>query len=975
MLLSHCGDHGEGGRGVNLVNGAMARDDAPSEEAPANVSDEFPAKRPRRVTPSVITTDSDTTEREMRRNGNRHAGVADDEETRFLVTLRTFLETSAANPRAWEDPNAASTSASADTTASLGILSQHVSFTVPVFCRERVRLSALYREVAERGGYHAVTAHKQWRSVCVALGFDLEGQTSASYAMRRNYERTGLFLLEATGGDTTLDRAAAAAATDAAATAAAKAFAKRRVATARDSRRDARRDSKPKETRNLAKDEGLSSERAERPGFDAYLDAKRRVRSLRRELPAADVALAEAADVDRRFKKYAASAVTDEDEAELAKRLNLLSSLDPLSNPTEHAFLFPGINERDYLVVRNHVLRRWRDEPNTYVSVEYACSWFRPKFRALVHCAHRFLTTTGAINFGVGFASNYLDDVDRSGWGATRGTVVVVGAGLAGLQCARQLLSFGHKVVVVEARDRPGGRVYTKKLSGVDSASGKTYAAVAETGGSIVTGSDGNPLSVLARQLGARSRPIREACPMYLERTGGGVACARADAEVFEAYNGPGGALEGVNDLRQRMGAEANAVTLGEALERVRRETLRDKIDVSAGVENDLWHWHLANLEFANATRLDALSLGQWDQDDPYEFGGDHEWLPRGNSRVVAALARDVPIFYDVHVKTVETRPPHEDAETDASRVRVVASDGRAFVADAAVVTVPLGVLKRGDVTFSPPLPARKRRAIENLGFGVLNKVLLLFPFAFWDAEDADTFGYVNACDEGHGGGSRRGRYFMFYSYAGAELSGGATLVALVAGDAALSLETSETDEDCVAGVMRVLREIFAASRAVPDPVDVAVTRWGADPYARGSYSNISPRGTGDDYDALAEPVADALFFAGEATSRTHPATMHGAFLSGNREAARVHAALKRRGKRPRRGMRSPEGTGGAASWTRSAAVAAKPKQTETNAERAFEDASLRETVSDGKGLTRDASLAPVKVRSRVAVHGEWRGA
>ena len=888
----------------------MARDDAASERTPANVSDELPAKRPRRVTPSIITIDSDTPERETRGNGNRHAGVADDEETRFRATLRAFLETSAANAqnRAWEDPSrAATTSASANATASLEILSQRVSFTVPVFCREKVRLSALFREVTERGGYHAVTARKQWRSVCKTLGFDLEGQTSASYAMRRNYEKTGLFLLEATGGDATADRDAAVAAADAAAKTAASSFAARFIATARgDSRRDFKR--------NFRRDEENAS------GRDAYRDAKRRARSLRAALPAADAALAEAADVDRRFKRHAIHRghATDEDEAELAKRLNLLTTLDPLSNPVEHAFLFPGINEHDYLVVRNHVLRRWRDEPNAYASVEHACSWFRPRFRALVHCAHRFLTTTGLINFGVGFTSNYLDDVDRSAWGATRGAVVVVGAGLAGLQCARQLLSFGHRVVVVEARDRPGGRVFTKKLSGVDARTSKKHEAVAETGGSIVTGSDGNPLSVLARQLGARCVPIREACPMYLERTGGGKVDDDVDDKVFEAYNGPGGALEGVNELRQSMGAEANAVTLGGALERVRREKLSDKIANSAGAENDLWHWHLANLEFANATRLDTLSLGQWDQDDPYEFGGDHEWLPRGNSRVVAALARDVPIFYDVAVKTVETfSPPREDAETTSPpRVRVVASDGRAFLADAAVVTVPLGVLKRGDVTFAPPLPERKRRAIENLGFGVLNKVLLLFPFAFWDAEDADAFGYVNACDEGHGGGLRRGRYFMFYSYAGTELSGGATLVALVAGDAALSMETSETDEECAAGAMRALRDIFAASREVPDPVDVAVTRWGADPYARGSYSNISPRGTGDDYDALAEPVADALFFAGEATSRTHPATMHGAFLSGNREAARVHAALKRRGKRAAKGTRGPEGTGGT-TWAR----------------------------------------------------------
>ena len=156
------------------VRGSMARDDAASEETPASVSDALPAKRPRRVTPSIITIDSDTPERETRRDGIRHAGeIPDDGETRFNATLRAFLETSAAN--AW-DPGE---DASAATTGTLEILRQRVSFVVPVFCRERLKLEALFREVTSRGGYHAVTARKQWRSVCAALGFDLEGQTSA----------------------------------------------------------------------------------------------------------------------------------------------------------------------------------------------------------------------------------------------------------------------------------------------------------------------------------------------------------------------------------------------------------------------------------------------------------------------------------------------------------------------------------------------------------------------------------------------------------------------------------------------------------------------------------------------------------------------------------------------------------------------------------------------------------------------------
>ena len=195
----------------------MARDDAASEEVPAGVSDQLPAKRARRLTPSIITIDSDTPERETRRNGNRHASPPVDlnAEARFQATLRAFLETSAAYAQAGEIPTGLP-----DPTASFDILSQRVSLAVPVFCREPLLLSSLFEEVRRRGGYHAVTAQKQWRSVCVALGFDLEGQTSASFAMRRNYEKTGLYLFEVTGGDAKVDRAAAAAPAAAAAAAA-----------------------------------------------------------------------------------------------------------------------------------------------------------------------------------------------------------------------------------------------------------------------------------------------------------------------------------------------------------------------------------------------------------------------------------------------------------------------------------------------------------------------------------------------------------------------------------------------------------------------------------------------------------------------------------------------------------------------------------------------------------------------------------
>jgi len=75
----------------------------------------------------------------------------------------------------------------------------------------------------------------------------------------------------------------------------------------------------------------------------------------------------------------------------------------------------------------------------------------------------------------------------------------------------------------------------------------------------------------------------------------------------------------------------------------------------------------------------------------------------------------------------------------------------------------------------------------------------------------------------------------------------------------------------------------------VPDPIQSICTRWGSDPLSYGSYSHVSVHSSGDDYDILAESVGTRLFFAGEATSRQYPATMHGAFLSGLREASRIY--------------------------------------------------------------------------------------
>ena len=295
-----------------------------------------------------------------------------------------------------------------------------------------------------------------------------------------------------------------------------------------------------------------------------------------------------------------------------------------------------------------------------------------------------------------------------------------------------------------------------------------------------------------------------------------------------------------------------------------------------AECEERLFQWHLANLEFANAARASSLSLVDWDQDDPHELLGDHCFLPGANGRLVRALARGTDVAFGATATRIET---YED------RGVVRTADGRSFSADAVLVTASLGVLKSKLIEFAPALSPRKQAAIDRLGFGLLNKVVFLFPTPFWGP--GDMFGRINPP------GRARGDLFLFYSYTAT--AGVPVLAGLVSGEAAAELE----EQPAAASVERALRDLRAIFEprgvAVPAPLAAARTAWGSDPLSRGAYSSIPVGASGADYDALAESVGGVLFFGGEATCRKHPATMHGAALSGFREAANIASRLAAR--------------------------------------------------------------------------------
>jgi len=435
------------------------------------------------------------------------------------------------------------------------------------------------------------------------------------------------------------------------------------------------------------------------------------------------------------------------------------------------------------------------------------------------------------------FASSFSGLAQGSANTEQNPDVIVIGAGLAGLSAANHLQRAGLKVLVLEARDRIGGRSWTIEHQGV----------ALDMGASWLHGQKNNSLAALAKSLdlpltkvtdwqnNARYDHYGEA----LQDDGEWMAQWDAViAEYTEWYinNEPDATVQMLLDDARKSGK----------LSFVSDEQHRAMIELS--------------IEHEYAAEPEQLSVQTlW---EGKEFEGEDPMLSQG----YIGLLRHFSMGLDIRLQqTVEL------VDYSAAAITIKTQD-KSYQAKQVLVTVPVGVLQTGSIEFKPQLSAEKQQALSVMGMGTLNKVWLEFDSVFWD--DREVIFVI---------GDEQGQFVNWLNYH--KVSDKPYLLGFNAAEYGEQIEF-QSDEEIIEDALLSLKNIYG--ELVQEPKSYFISRWKNDPFSRGSYSYLRQGGRPKHRKILAEAVAAKLFFAGEATSSDFPATAHGAYNTGLREAKNI---------------------------------------------------------------------------------------
>jgi monoamine oxidase len=446
--------------------------------------------------------------------------------------------------------------------------------------------------------------------------------------------------------------------------------------------------------------------------------------------------------------------------------------------------------------------------------------------------------------------------------------VLIIGAGAAGLAAARDLAVAGRKVVVLEARERIGGRIFTQR----------------------------DPPATIPIELGAEfvhgKSPelwrVAESAQLELYKVSG--RHWYFENGKFYRPDDFWATIERLNEAMKAAGADRS---LKDFLSSVPddQETLRAKTLLIRYVEG----FHAARIDRIGIHGL----IKATEAADSIEGNQSFRFRDGYN-----ALAETMRTEAEAYGATIRLNAMVKEIRWSGDGVETVCEGGSvsgSFTADRAIITLPLGVLQTnpgqsGNVRFIPELPPEKKTAIGHLEVGHVLRIVLSFRDRFWETlKTRDQDGNpVKFLDVGfiHCPDLPLPIWWTQFPIRAPVFVG---WVAEQDADR-ISAPVADATGEALASLVRdqaitSLAKLFDLSTEyIRDQLRAVYFHdWQHDPFSRGAYAYAPVSGL-DDQIALSLPVAGILFFAGEATSIGHIGTVHGSIMSGQRAAREILA-------------------------------------------------------------------------------------
>lgn len=425
--------------------------------------------------------------------------------------------------------------------------------------------------------------------------------------------------------------------------------------------------------------------------------------------------------------------------------------------------------------------------------------------------------------------------------------VLILGAGIAGITCAKTLQDHGYQVTVLEARQRIGGRLWN--INGIDIGAGWLHNV------------KDNPLHIFCKQhlistefVDGDSTYIGGWKNLVLESTSSQKYSLKLWDKSIYSWQLIINMIKVLIDGYYQREADISLITV---VVNICKFLGIDKIyypyilwHANALIRDD-WGAELARVSTKNFSKI----LNKYNVGDAI--------VSNGMGDIIEKLAFKLKILANTVVYRIEW---------SLKKPRVYTNQG-IFAADKIVVTFPLGVLKRDAKLFFPALPTQKTISIQNLGYGSLTKIILLYKHVYWD-KDQYTFALMPDYPD-FGTPTQVVSLWKYNKIPALVIHIGGNIGRIIEG-----FNSSQTLNWC--------NSILSKRFKLPaNPVMLYKSKWSKDPFSNGCYTFLPVGAKIDDIKQLAAPLNQNLFFAGEATSEDW-ATAHGAYLSGIREAYRI---------------------------------------------------------------------------------------